>query len=136
MADVTNTFYAGEAFTGYGAQLLVGQNDGDPETFSAVADVNVITPGDMTTEVTDKTHLRSPDAHREKLATIRDSGAFAVEGNWRPLHGSQSNAGGDGHADGGLVYLWRRRAERNFKIIVPVDEEGEAFTVTLAQTGG
>ena len=66
MADVTDTYYAGEAVTGYGAQPLVGQND-DPETFAAVADVNVITPGDMTTEVVDKTHLRSPEAHREKI---------------------------------------------------------------------
>jgi Lambda phage tail tube protein, TTP len=136
MANVTNTFYPGEAVVGYGSQLLVGQNDGPPETFVAVADVTTITPGDMTTEVVDKTHLRSPDAHREKIATIRDSGPFALEGNWRPQHGSQSNAGGDGFTTGGLVKLWRNRSERNMKIVVPIGRPGAAITITLTQTGG
>jgi Lambda phage tail tube protein, TTP len=136
MANLTDTYYAGEAVTGYGAQLLVGQNDGPPETFVAVADVNTITPGDMTTETVDKTHLRSPDAHREKRATIRDSGPFALEGNWRPTHGSQSNAGGDGFATGGLVALWRTRAERNFKIQVPLGEGATIALTGIVQTGG
>jgi Lambda phage tail tube protein, TTP len=119
MADVTDTFYEGDAFHGYGTQLLIGQDDGSPETYVAVADVTTITPGDMTTAVIEKTHLRSPDAHREKLAGLRDSGPFALEGNWRPLHGSQSNAGGDGfNMPGGLMYLWRTRAERNMKLIL------------------
>src|SRR5262245_30564258 len=102
--NVTDLFYPGEAFVGLGAQIMVKQDDGE---FAAVADVTTITPGDMTTDVTEKTHLRSPDYHREKIATIRDSGPFALEGNWRPLHGSQSNAGGDGF-DTGLVGLWRQ----------------------------
>jgi hypothetical protein len=119
MADVTDTFYEGDAFHGYGSQFLVGQANTTPQTFVAVADVRVITPGDMTTAVIDKTHLRSPDAHREKLAGLRDSGAFTLEGNWRPDHGSQSNAGGDGfNAPGGLIYLWRTRAERDFQIVL------------------
>lgn len=118
MADVTDTYYAGDAFHGYGAQLLVGQDDASPETFVAVADVLSITPGDMTTAVIEKTHLRSPEAHREKLAGLRDSGAFVITGNWRPAHGSQSNAGGDGFTDGGLIAIWRTRAERNFKIVL------------------
>ena len=119
MADVTGEFYKGDAFHGYGTQLLVGQGDGSPQTFTAVADVTSITPGDMTTAVIEKTHLRSPDAHREKLAGLRDSGPFALEGNWRPEHGSQSNAGGDGFATpGGLLYLWRTRQEREFVIVL------------------
>lgn len=118
MADVTGQFYAGSAQVGYGTQLLVGQDDGSPETFVAVADVESIEPGEMTTEVVDKTHLRSPDGHREKVATIRDSGPFTITGNWRLDHGSHSNAGGDGF-DTGLIGLWRTRAERNFKIVLP-----------------
>lgn len=119
MADVTDTFYPGEAIVGYGAQLLVGQDDGSPETFVAIADVMSIQPGAMTTAVIDKTHLRSPEAHREKMAGLRDSAAFTISGNWRPEHGSQSNAGGDGFTNGGLVALWRTRAERNFIIQLP-----------------
>lgn len=115
MSDVTGTFYSGEAFVGYGTELLVGQDDGSPETFAAVADIDTIEPGEMSTEVVDKTHLRSPDGHREKIATIRDSGPFTITGNWRLEHGSHANAGGDGF-DIGLIGLWRTRAERNFKI--------------------
>lgn len=117
MSDVTDLFYEGEAFLGYGSQLLVGQDDGSPETFVAIADVEKITPGDMSTATVKKTHLRSPEAHQEKLAALRDSGPFTIMGNWRPRHGSQSNAGGDGHTLG-LIGLWRTRAERNFKIVL------------------
>lgn len=116
MSNVTDTYYEGEAIHGYGAQLLVGQGD-SPESFVAIADVAEITPGDMNTAIIEKTHLRSPEAHREKLAGLRDSGPFTIMGNWRPNHGSQSNAGGDGHTLG-LVGLWRTRAERNFKIVL------------------
>ena len=122
MADVTGDYYAGEAIHGYGAELQVGQGD-SPETFVSVADVVSITPGDMTTAVIDKTHLRSPEAHREKLAGIRDSGPFSMRLNWRPTHGSQSNetnTAADGFTAGyGLLALWRNRTEANFKILVP-----------------
>jgi len=118
MSDITDQYYPGEAFTGYGSQLLVGQGGASPQTFVAIADVEVITPGEMSTNVIEKTHLRSPEAHREKLAGLRDSGAFALQGNWRPRHGSQSNAGGDGFTDGGLLYLWRTRKEADFKLVL------------------
>lgn len=124
MSNVTNTYYAGDAFVGYGTQLLLGLDDGSPETFVAIADIESIAPGDMSTAVVEKTHLRSPDAHREKIATLRDSGPFTITGNWRPRHGTQSNTESeDGSGDGvttggGLLYLWRTRAERNFQIVL------------------
>lgn len=120
MADVTGTTYAGEAFIGYLSELRVGQNDGSPETFTAVADITIITPGDMTTGVIEKTHLRSPDRHREHLATLRDSGPFQFVGNYRPGHGSHTVAGGDGFAaDRSLPSLWRDVTEANFEIELP-----------------
>jgi hypothetical protein len=139
MADVTDTYYPGEAFTGYGVQLLVGQGGTSPDTYAAVADLESITPGDMTTNVIDKTHLRSPEAHTEKLAGLRSSGPFALVGNWRPTHGSQSNAGGDGFTGGGLIALWRTRAERNFKIVLTDGSPGTEWpfrgVVTKFQPG-
>lgn len=120
MSDVSNTYYEGQAFIGYGSQLFVGDG-ASPETFEAVADVETITPGAMTTGTVQKTHLRSPQAHHEKLATIRDSGPFTLTGNWRPTHQSQSNAGGGTsafQAAGGLMGLWRNRTERNMKIVL------------------
>jgi hypothetical protein len=122
MANVTGTFYEGNAFIGYGAELRVGQDDGSPETFVAIADITTITPGEMTTGVLDKTHLRSPDRHREKLATLRDSGPFTIAGNYRPDHGSHTVQGGDGFgAARSLPSLWRDVTEANFEIELPAD---------------
>jgi hypothetical protein len=130
MADVTGTTYAGEAFIGYLSELRVGQGDGSPETFTAVADVTLITPGDMTTGVLEKTHLRSPDRHREKLATLRDSGPFQFVGNYRPGHGSHTIAGGDGFAaDRSLPSLWRDVTEANFEIEFPADAFSPAIVL-------
>lgn len=119
--DVTDTFYAGGAFIGYGAQLKVGQGD-SPETFVAIPDVESITPGDASTGVVEVTHLRSPDRHKEKKGTIRDHGPFAVTGNYRPDHGAHKTAGGDGFGVGrSLVALNDNVTEANFEIEFPVD---------------
>lgn len=120
MSDVTDLFYAGEAFIGYGAQFLVGQDNGSPETFVAVPDIEKITMGDMTTGVIQKTHLRSPGRHHEKLATLRDSGPITLMGNYRPSHGAHQQGGGDGFdATHSLLSLWRNVTENNFEIRMP-----------------
>lgn len=120
MSDVTDLFYSGEAFVGYGAQIKVGQGDGSPETFVAVPDIEKITPGDWKTDVVEKTHLRSPNRHREKLATMRDSGAWQLSGNYRPSHGAHKRGGGDGFdADHSLISLWISVAENNFEVEMP-----------------
>lgn len=118
--DRTDTFYAVDgAIHGYGAQLMVG-NGASPEAFEAIAGVVTITPGAMTTADIKRTHLRSPDAHEEHMAGLRDSGAFTVAGVWLPTEESLSNAGGGSgaFASGGLVALWRGRATHNFKIVL------------------
>lgn len=120
MADRTNQYYAAiDAINGFGAQLMVGDN-ASPETFQAIALISKITPGEMTTNVVQRTHLRSPEAHHEKMAGLRDSGPFSVEGIWSPQDESQSNAGGGtgSFTEGGLMWLQRTRAERNFKIVL------------------
>jgi hypothetical protein len=112
MADRTGTYYAAsdEAIHGYGAELQVG-NGGSPETFESIAFIREITPGDMSTADLDCTHLRSPDAHREHRAGIRDSGAWTGSGIYVPTEESISNAGG------GLFSLWRGRQNHNFKLV-------------------
>jgi len=140
MADRTDTFYAADAIHGYGAQLEVGDGT-SPEVFEAIAQILSITPGEMTTAVIDKTHLRSPEAHREKLAGIRDSGPFTLQGTWAPAEQSQSNAGGGtgAFASGGLVAMWRNRTEHNFKIVLndgsPATEWPFRGVVTRFQPG-
>lgn len=139
--DRTDTFYAAtDAIHGYGAQWLIG-NGASPETFQAVAGVVSITPGDMSTAVIDRTHLRSPDAHREKMAGIRDSGPFTMELIWFPNDESQSNAGGGAGSftAGGVVKLWIDRTERNMKIVLndasPSTEWPFAGVITRFQPG-
>lgn len=128
MADRTDSFYAAEAaIHGYGTQLMV--SDGaSPPTWEAIAAITSITPGEMATEDIDRTHLRSPHAHKEHMAGMRDSGPFQLEGIWLPNEQSQSNAGGGSgpFASGGLVALWRGRQNHNFKIVV-VDESSPAL---------
>lgn len=119
MADVTNTYYAGESFIGYGAQVLVGQGD-SPETFVAIPDVNSIQFGEMTTGTVQTTHLRSTGRHHERKGTIRDSGAIVLECNYRPLHGAHKQSGGDGFsATHNLVVAWQNVTEVNFRVILP-----------------
>lgn len=123
MPDRTNTFFAAEdAIHGYGAQLMVGDG-ATPENFEAIAALTTITPGEMSTEDIDRTHLRSPDAHKEHMAGMRDSGAFECEGIWLPNEQSQSNAGGGSgaFASGGVISMWRDRLNRNFKIVLFAD---------------
>jgi hypothetical protein len=132
MSNVTGTYYAGDAFTGYGAELRVGQATGSPETMVAVPDVETITPGDMTTGVIEKTHLRSPDRHREKLATLRDSGPFTIVGNYRPTHGAHKTSGGDGFAANySLVSLWEDVRVANFEIGMPAEAGSPAITFSF-----
>src|SRR5688572_507885 len=120
MADVTDTYYPSEGIHGYGTQWMIGDG-ASPEVFEAVPYVKRITPGDMTTAVMDKTHLRSPEAHREKKAGLRDSGPFSIEMIWHPKHESQSNEGGGSgvFATGGLFAMWRARSEHNMKLVLP-----------------
>jgi hypothetical protein len=126
MADVTGTYYDGDAFIGYGAEVLVGQGAPvAPETeelFVSIPDVESITFGDMTTGVVDTTHLRSTGRHRERKATIRDSGPISLVVNYRPDHGAHMQTGGDGFTDtNNLLALWRNVTEANFKLILPDD---------------
>lgn len=120
MADVTDTFYPAETFIGYGAQFLVGQGD-SPETFVAIPQVKRIDKiVSLTTDVKEVTHLRSPDATREKIPTLSDAAAITVEGTYRPSHGAHLLAGGDGFdADHNLQALRASRALNNFRILLP-----------------
>lgn len=118
--DVTGEFYpvANDSIDGYGAELQVGDG-ATPEVFVSFAAVSKITPGAMNTADVKVTHLRSPDAHEEHKAGIRDSAAFSFEMVWLPTAPSQSNAGGGvagPFTNGGLISFWRDRKNRNYQI--------------------
>lgn len=140
MADLTDSYYAAEGIIGYGTQWLIG-NGASPEHFEAVPFVTKITPGAMTTGVVPKTHLRSPNRHQEKKATIRDSGPFSIECIYTPGHESQSNAGGGTGAfvNGGTCYMWINVLELNMKLVLedgsPATELPFRGTITKWQIG-
>jgi len=126
MADITDIYYPSEGMIGYGTQLLVAVDD-DPDTEAtvAVAEITTITPGSIDTEDVVRTHLRSPDAHHEHMPGIRDSGAFELVGTLRLDHESQNNTP---TPPGGLIYLQRTRAIRNFAIQL-ADEDATVLPV-------
>lgn len=117
MADRTDTTYESNATHGYLAQLLLGDGT-SPEAFQAVAAVISITPGRMETAVIDKTHLRSPAAHREKMPGMRDSGAFVCECILDLTDESHNNAGGGSGSfqGGGTLAKWIDRTTHNWQI--------------------
>ena len=140
MADLTNTYYAAQGSVhGYGSQFMVGDG-ASPEAFEAVAEVSEIVFGDMSTVVFERTHLRSLNAHREKLAGLRDSGPFSMKLNYRPGHESQNRVGGGSgsFASGGVLNLWINRTTKNFKIVMsdsPATEIPFAGVITKYQPG-
>lgn len=119
MSNVTGTYYASEGNIGYGAEWRIGLDNGSPETFVAVAQVDTISFGDMTAGIINKTHLRSPGRAHEKIATIRDLAAFTMTGTLNLKHGSHNNAGGDGFTTGGLIAIHRSLEERNMEVEMP-----------------
>jgi uncharacterized protein YciI len=135
MADVTGEFYESEAFIGYGAEFHVGQGD-SPENFVAVPEVMSVSPiVSMTTGKVERTHLRSPNRHREWLATLSDSAPIVVSGNFRPAHGAHLLAGGDGFGAAHNLQALRASAlDNNFRIVLPEaagEEGGEAIALPL-----
>ncbi len=122
MADVTDLYYPATSNIGYGSQLLVGQGDGSPETFVAVPNVKSISVGDFSGGVVDVTHLRSPGRHREKRATIRDSGPITLVCSYDRNHGAFKNnpGSGDGFTVGHtMLGLSRSMAENNYQLFEP-----------------
>lgn len=120
MANVTDTYYASTQGIGYGSQFLVGQDDGSPETYVAVPEVKKIGGGKFSSDIVERTHLRSPGRHKEKTGALRDSQPITVVCTYRPDHGAHKNAGGDGFAaDRSLLSLHRAQTEANFHIYKP-----------------
>lgn len=66
---------------GFGTLLKVGDGGGT-EVFTTVAEVVDINPGDVSLETADATHMESPSAFRERVATLLDAGPVTARLNW------------------------------------------------------
>jgi hypothetical protein len=102
---------------GFGTLLQVGDGGG-PETFSTVAEIVDVVPGDVSLETADATHMESPSGFRERVATLLDSGPVTARLNW---------IGGDS-TQAGLRTDQTAKTLRNFKIVAP----GAAYEWTFS----
>lgn len=134
--DVTGTYYAGSADIGYGSEFLVGQNDGSPETFSAIADVIEVSLGGFTAEIIPKTHLRSPGRAQEKMSGLRDFEPITVKCNYNRNHGSHKQTGGDGFSSTyNLPVLHKNQTECNFLALVGSGSPQEEIAIAGVVSG-
>jgi hypothetical protein len=136
MADVTGTYYAGNADIGYGSEFLVGQGDGSPETFAALSDVIEVNLGGFSAEIIPKTHLRSPGRAQEKMSGLRDFENITVRCNYNRDHGSHKLAGGDGFdATHNLPALHKNQTENNFLALVGSSSPQEEIAIRGVVSG-
>lgn len=136
MADVTATYYEGNADIGYGSEFLVGQDDGDPETFSALSDVIEVNLGSFTAEILDKTHLRSIGRAREKMTGLRDFEPITVKCNYNRNHGGHLQAGGDGFdATHNMPILHKNQTQNNFLALVGSSSPQEEIPIRGVVSG-
>lgn len=131
MSDRSDTFYSGDnTKAGYGAQWFVGDG-ASPEGFEAVAFVKRIKPGSTKTADVDRTHLRSPDRHKEHAPGMRDTGPFEIEGWYAPSEDSHSVAGGGSGSfqNGGLPAIAAAATILNHQIVL--NDGSPATTISL-----
>lgn len=76
---------ASEATRGYGTllQLSIGG------TYTTVAEITSINGVGVVREFTDVTHMESPDAYHEFIATLKQSNDISLEANFLPANATQ-----------------------------------------------
>lgn len=67
-----------------GAELRIGNEDGPPETFSKIGNIQDITTPSATTDLIDVTDHDSPGGRKEYLAGLTDSDEMTFTINWDP----------------------------------------------------
>lgn len=94
---------------GYGTLLKRGDG-GSPEVFTTIAEVRSITLPTQEREDVDVTHMESPNATREFIAGLADTGEASCRLNFRPDHVSQG-------AVSGVIDDSENRTLRNYQIM-------------------
>lgn len=97
-----------DAIHGYGTQFLRGNEDGPPETFTAIAEVTNISGISQEKETIEVTHLESPSKYREFISGLRDAGEVTIDLNFIPDGTSFANLKTDFEADVARSYqiIW------------------------------
>lgn len=99
------------AVSGFGTLLKVSDGGGTP-VFTTIAEVKTVDSPELTTETADVTHMTSPSAIKEFIATLSDNGEISFTANAILSHATQGNTAG-------LYYLQRTRTMREFQLVFP-----------------
>jgi hypothetical protein len=78
-----------QAFSGYGLFLKQGTT-GSPPVYTSITEVQTVTLSGSKVDLVDVTHAQSPNARREYLATLIDSGDCDFTANFIPSDATQT----------------------------------------------
>lgn len=76
--------HASKAKIAHSTQVLRGNGDGPPETFSQIHEVTTAEPPDEQAEDVEVTHLESPNRTKEYIAGMIEAGEVTFTCNWNP----------------------------------------------------
>ena len=107
--------------------LLKRGDGGNPETFTAIAEVNSISGPSFALDTTEVTHMESPGAWKEFIPTLLDAGELSFEINFIPTDSTHSYAAG-------LLSDMVNRTLRNFQLVFP-DTGNTTWTFSAYVTG-
>ena len=116
---------ATQAKSGFGTLFQRGDGATPTEAFTTVAEVTSISGPRETLEFVDATHMESPNAYREKIPTLLNSGQVTIGQQWLAGDTSQNN----------LRLDMRNRVKRNFRILPPGSGKKITFSGLVVDVG-
>ena len=137
------------AWWAYGSELKIG-NDGTPETFTKVAEIQDIDGPSMSKDTIEVTSHDSANGWREFIPGMRDGGEVGITANWIPagvthdgsvgvlskfldddLHNWQIVTAGDGSS--GSMDIEFAAIVTDFNISLPMEEQAQVeFTLKIS----
>lgn len=109
-----------EATLVYGSKLKLGDG-GEPESFTAIAEVKTVDPPDQQADDVEVTNMDSPGRRKEYIPGMIEGGEASFSGNFLPTNPTQD-------ASTGLIALHASGEKRNWQIVF---SDAAATTVTF-----
>lgn len=132
-----------DAMIGYQTKYKIRSTAGSSGTFTEVAEITNVTPGEATADRIEATHMQSPGRRREYIAGLIDNGEASFEINWVP--GSATDELLRGLFDSGEtrdhqiefpngVTVTYEASIIGYSKVIPIDDRMTA-TITVAVSG-
>ena len=110
----------------FGTLLKIGDG-GDPETFTAIAEVSSISGPGLSLDTIDVTHHSSTAGWREFVGGLLDAGEVSFDINYLPTDATHD-------ASTGLIKDMTDRTVRNFQLVFP-DASNTTWSFSALVTG-